>query len=250
MIPSRTDRWRWLSGLSIILIAMLLSSCQAGTGVIVISSTSPTPTAPSTPSSEITTSNLTPAVDISTSVPATATETWVTFGPDWCTQGCLTLAEWNDLIPDGTLRGAMAIAYNADPAAWRQMARIAVVRRTRVFWAPLDASTFGEYRGFDNVILVNSDLQGQASSAFLASVLAHEVYHAATLQPWQSPAACAGGEAAASSWGAYTYQQVQRGSENPTLAAYLTDLLTAWQGNDLLQWIENSPAYQQECAAY
>jgi len=263
MIPSRI-RWRHgLAGLSIIVAAMLLVGCQAetGAGAIIIQPSSPTVsstatsqpetatskltpvTVIATPSSEITTSDLTP-------VPATVTETWVTFGSDWCTQGCLTLAEWNDLIPDGTLRGAMAIAYNVDPPAWRLMARIAVLRRTRVIWAPLDPHVFGQYRSFDNVILINADLQGQASSAFLAAILAHEVVHAATLQPWQSPSDCYAGEAIAKSWEAYTYQQTRRGPENATLTAYLNDLLAAWQSNDLQPWVASSPLYQDECAAY
>ena len=265
MIPSRI-RWRQgLSGLSIIVAAMLLVGCQAGTGAgaIIIQPSSPTPTVSSTatsqpetatskltpvtvittPSPEITTSDLTP-------VPVTATETWVTFGPDWCTRGCLTMAEWGTLIPDPLLRGAAAIAYNANPSPWRLMARIAVLRRTRILWAPLDPNTFGEYLAFANVILINSDIDGQATSAFLASDIAHEVVHAAALQPWHSAEDCYSGESGAKSWEAYTYQQTRLGSENPTLSAYLNDLLTAWQTNDLLAWVESIPGYQRECAAY
>lgn len=258
MIPPRTWRRSLRVGLLGIVLAALLTGCEAGTGTgeIIIGSRSPTPTVVSTPTPEPATPtdvvipDPTPAVIVQTPVPATATEIWVTFGPGWCDQGCLTLAEWNELIPDGLLRGAMTIAYDAASPAWRQMARIAVLRHTRVFWAPLDPSVFGEYRAFDNVILVNSDLQGQATSAFLAEILAHEVYHAATLQPWRSALDCYQGEAAAMSWGAYIYEQTRLGSENPTLTSVLNDLPTAWHTNTLLPWVESIPDYQRECAAY
>lgn len=271
MNPLRIQRWSLRTVLLIAVLATLLAGCQAGngTGEIVIGSDSPTPTVFSTPTLEpakptpvstplpittptpdIVVSNATPTLVVPTSIPATATETWVTFGPDWCTQGCLTLAEWSTLIPDPLLRGAAAIAYNADPPAWRLMARIAVLRRTRILWAPLDPQTYGEYRGFDRVILVNSDLQGQASSAFLADIIGHEVTHAAQLQPWHSALDCYQGEAEAMSWGAYTYAHTRLGPENPTLTAWLNELLSAWEGNDLLLWVESIPDYQRECAAY
>ena len=263
MIPPRIRRRSLCAVLSVIVLAVLLVGCQAGTGEIVIGASSPTPTVINTPTpaftpvavitppaTDVVVPDPTPAWIVPTPIPATATETWVTFGPDWCAQGCLTLIEWNVLIPDGVLRGAAAIAYNVNPSPWRRMARIAVLRGTRVLWAPLDPNTFGAYRAFDRVILVNSDLQGRASSAFLAEVIAHEVTHAAQLQPWHSALDCYQGEAAAMSWGALVYQRTRLGSENPTLTPALNDLLTAWHTNTLLPWVESIPGYQRECAAY
>ena len=91
MILSRTWRRSLRVGLLVIVLAMLLAGCEAGTGTgeIIISSRSPTPTVintptpQSTPATVITTPTViltldpTPAVVAPTSFPATATETWI-----------------------------------------------------------------------------------------------------------------------------------------------------------------------------
>src|SRR6185369_2951736 len=107
------------------------------------------------------------------------------------------LTAWDDLIPDGRLRGAAIVAYTYNDE-FRQLAKGAVRRRTRIVWGDLPPDLAGEYDRSREVITISNSLRPE-STAVLAAVLAHEIVHV-NQQPSASAADCLENEGHAFAW--------------------------------------------------
>lgn len=159
----------------------------------------------------------------------------------------LTNLRWDaHCFDDPYLRGALAYAYNY-AAEWRRVADRASLRGTKVRWGTLPSSVGGAYDPSSNTITINSRLKVESSSV-MASVLAHETYHAARGDS-TSAYDCFQDEVNAFRFQAYVWLQVPRGRSYTLWERSNDALLWAWltSSDDLVDWVMTSPGYQQQC---
>ncbi len=111
-----------------------------------------------------------------------------------CTDGCVGLREWWDLVGGNEhertrIAAALFLAYDSTPG-WRPYAQTAVRNRTPILAVDLDANgrrtAIGAYSQKENLILVDDELLDDKLDV-LAGVLAHEIVHAG-MRPgfWQA----------------------------------------------------------------
>lgn len=164
--------------------------------------------------------------------------------PSWCRNGCLGLSEWNSLVPDGVLRGAIIVAYHHNPDL-RPYAHEAAVRRTRVHWAKLPAGVGGRCDRDNRTITMNVSLRGE-STGVLAAMLAHELIHACQAH-CRNPAGCIADEMVAYAWQADTWSKVRRQGPRSSTARMLDDILGAWRQSVLRSYVLALPIYHRQC---
>jgi len=165
-------------------------------------------------------------------------------GQPLCMQGCVGLAIWNQLIPDGWLRGAAIVAYTYNPD-WRPLARNAALRGTRVEWGNLPSDVGGTYDSNQNVITIANSLRSEFTPV-LAAVLSHEIAHVS--QPAaRTPAMCIENEGSAYSWEAATWSSVPHSNEGSAMAQGQDAIENAWRASRLRAFVLGLPLYQRSC---
>lgn len=159
----------------------------------------------------------------------------------------LTNLKWGAyFFDDPYLRGALAYAYHY-ASEWRKLADRAALGGTRVRWGALASSIGGVYEGRSNTITINSLLKSESTSV-MASMLAHETYHASR---GSAPGAynCFQDEVDAFRWQAYVWGQVRTGRAYTAWERSNDALLWAWytSSDALVDYVMTSPGYQQQC---
>jgi hypothetical protein len=172
------------------------------------------------------------------------TEAVMLRGAPFCNPDCVGLAEWNELIPDGILRGAAIVAYSWYPEL-RPLARTAVSRNTRIVWGSLPAEVGGNYSASDSLITISNSLRFE-STAVLGAVIAHELAHVG--QPsGRDAATCIENEMAAFSWQAGTWARLPRANERSAMAQLLNTIEAAWRAGRLRDFVLTQRLYERNC---
>ncbi len=181
----------------------------------------------------------------------TTTEHWMFIGDPWCERGCLGYVEWNQLVPDRRLRHPLAILYQHVPE-FRPQLQTATQRRVAVTAARLtDAAA--HYNPTTNTVVLGQGLLSEPPS-IVASVLAHELSHS-VFDPSgtrhqnlrEGATSCLEDEMLAFAWEAATWQRVKRGTERSGWVGTLDDIVRAWQGKTMAQYVIGYPDYQRHC---
>lgn len=174
----------------------------------------------------------------------TASERVVRIAGPWCQNGCLGLAEWDRLVSDGKLHGALIVAYHYAPQ-WRAVAQAAAQRGTHITTGPPSTEYGAVYYLHTNTIVVTPGILNLSVPALAAS-LAHEVAHAAAAEGALSrrPADCLEYEIVAFAWQAHVWQQVPR---HGAQSADLDELVRAWRAQQLRNYVVLHPTYQRLC---
>jgi hypothetical protein len=165
-------------------------------------------------------------------------------GAPYCNPDCIGLTAWNELIPDGLLRGAAIVAYASFPEL-RPLARAAVVRNTRILWGNLPTDVGGNYSAGDNRITISNTLRTE-STAVLAAVIAHELAHVG--QPsGRDAATCIENEMAAFAWQAATWARLPHANERSGMAGLLNTIEAAWRAGRLRDFVLTQRLYERNC---
>ena len=169
-----------------------------------------------------------------------------------------SVAAWGELFQDQRLRDALAEAYGY-ALDWRPVAEAAAVRRVPVRWGVLPQGVHGKYEyevwyyagGRTEVrngrITISASLQRESASV-LATALAHEATHAATIEGKLGADGCFQGEVAAWSMHSYVWLQMPNRRASTGVERHLEAEALAWRAGSLESYIYSSPRYQEQCS--
>lgn len=167
----------------------------------------------------------------------------------WCAESCAGLKDWDELVPNPILRGAMYIAYQHAPD-WRPLAERAAGAGVRVeVVTPKSALVAAEYDPSSKVIRVAHGLLTEPSST-LAAVLALEVAYAnQSFDTTSDSETCVRMEVAADTWAGYVFEATRRGSEKSGFSQSLHEIALAWREGRLDALVRQSGGDRRPCGS-
>jgi hypothetical protein len=164
--------------------------------------------------------------------------------PDGCSDGCLGLSQWRNLVSDNFLLDALALAYTYNQQ-WRRFAQIAARKSTKIIWANLDRRTLGQYLRDQNTVLVSRSLQNEPLP-LVASILSHELVHVSQ-EYKQDSYACFRDELQAFEWEALTWSMLRQYSRTTKLTIAEDALVNRWRRGTLQRWVQEDHVYWGQC---